>query len=63
MALKCGLVGLPMLEIPFNALTSLVLRLRIAFCVDPNLGVVEVPDPRLSALSKLLSLKKPFLLR
>ena len=62
MALKCGLVGLPNVgkSTFFNALTeSGVEAQNYPFCtIDPNLGVVEVPDPRLSALSKLLSPQK-----
>src|SRR5579862_7301566 len=61
--LKAGIVGLPNVgkSTLFNALT----RTRKAeaanypFCtIDPNVGVVTVPDPRLQALSKLSHSKK-----
>ncbi|WP_019570452.1 MULTISPECIES: redox-regulated ATPase YchF [unclassified Thioalkalivibrio] len=59
MSLKCGIVGLPNVgkSTLFNALT----RAEIAaenypFCtIDPNVGVVEVPDPRLEKLAALVS--------
>ena len=55
MSIKCGIVGLPNVgkSTLFNALT----RAQIAaenspFCsIDPNVGVVPVPDPRLQALA------------
>jgi GTP-binding protein YchF len=58
MSLKCGIVGLPNVgkSTLFNALT----RAEIAaenypFCtIDPNVGVVEVPDPRLGALARIV---------
>ncbi len=58
MSLKCGIVGLPNVgkSTLFNALT----RAEIAaenypFCtIDPNVGVVEVPDPRLTRLSEIV---------
>jgi GTP-binding protein YchF len=57
MAIKCGIVGLPNVgkSTLFNALT----RAQIAaenypFCtIDPNLGVVPVPDPRLGELAAI----------
>ena len=58
MSLKCGLVGLPNVgkSTFFNALTeSGVEAQNYPFCtIDPNLGVVEVPDRRLDVLKDLV---------
>ena len=62
MGFKCGIVGLPNVgkSTLFNSLT----RAEIAaenypFCtIDPNVGVVEVPDPRLAALAAIAKPEK-----
>lgn len=60
--LACGIVGLPNVgkSTLFNALTSiLVPAANYPFCtIDPNVGVVEVFDPRLKVLSALSHSKK-----
>ncbi len=57
MALKCGIVGLPNVgkSTLFNALTRAgIAAENYPFCtIEPNVGIVEVPDPRLAALSAL----------
>ena len=53
MGLKCGIVGLPNVgkSTLFNALTKAgIAAENYPFCtIDPNVGIVEVPDPRLQA--------------
>ncbi len=54
MSLKCGIVGLPNVgkSTLFNALTkSGIAAENYPFCtIEPNVGIVEVPDPRLQPL-------------
>src|SRR5438105_8839304 len=61
MPLNCGIVGLPNVgkSTIFNALTSAKAQAaNYPFCtIDPNTGVVTVPDPRLENISKLIQPK------
>ncbi|WP_313297764.1 redox-regulated ATPase YchF [Diaphorobacter sp.] len=58
MSLKCGIVGLPNVgkSTLFNALTKAgIAAENYPFCtIEPNTGVVEVPDPRLDQLSEIV---------
>ena len=63
MSLKCGIVGLPNVgkSTLFNALTnsSKAQAANFPFCtIEPNIGVVPVPDERLINLSKISESKK-----
>lgn len=62
MTLKCGIVGLPNVgkSTLFKALTKLHIAIEnYPFCtIEPNIGLVEVPDPRLEKLGKLVESKK-----
>jgi len=57
MALRCGIVGLPNVgkSTIFNALTkSSVPAENYPFCtIDPHVGIVGLPDPRLDKLSAI----------
>ena len=57
MGIKCGIVGLPNVgkSTLFNALTKAgIPAANFPFCtIDPNVGIVPVPDPRLNALSAI----------
>jgi len=62
MGIKCGIVGLPNVgkSTLFNALTKAgIAAANFPFCtIDPNIGVVPVPDPRLQALSDIVHPQK-----
>jgi GTP-binding protein YchF len=62
MSLKCGIVGLPNVgkSTLFNALTkSGIAAENYPFCtIEPNVGIVEVPDTRLAALSAIVKPQK-----
>tara|TARA_R110002049_G_scaffold19104_2_gene72186 strand:- start:17 stop:1108 length:1092 start_codon:yes stop_codon:yes gene_type:complete len=62
MSLKCGIVGLPNVgkSTLFNALTKAGIdAANYPFCtIEPNVGIVEVPDPRLAALSEIVKPQK-----
>jgi len=59
---KCGIVGLPNVgkSTLFNALTAAEIPAEnYPFCtIEPNVGVVTVPDPRLQALANIVSPEK-----
>jgi ribosome-binding ATPase len=58
MSLKCGIVGLPNVgkSTLFNALTKAgIAAENYPFCtIEPNVGIVELPDPRLGKLSEIV---------
>ncbi|MDH3388732.1 MAG: redox-regulated ATPase YchF [Gammaproteobacteria bacterium] len=62
MGFKCGIVGLPNVgkSTLFNSLTRAgIAAENYPFCtIDPNIGVVEVPDPRLQQLADIVKPKK-----
>jgi GTP-binding protein YchF len=61
MGFKCGIVGLPNVgkSSLFNALTqSAIAAENYPFCtIDPNVGLVPMPDPRLDAIASLIKPK------
>jgi GTP-binding protein YchF len=62
MSLQCGIVGLPNVgkSTLFNALTKAGIEAaNYPFCtIEPNVGIVEVPDPRLDDLAKIVNPQK-----
>jgi GTP-binding protein YchF len=62
MGFKCGIVGLPNVgkSTLFNSLTKAgIAAENYPFCtIDPNVGIVEVPDPRLAQLAEIVIPKK-----
>ena len=62
MSLQCGIVGLPNVgkSTLFNALTKAgIAAENYPFCtIEPNVGIVEVPDPRLAALAAIVKPQK-----
>ena len=58
MSLKCGIVGLPNVgkSTMFNALTKAGIEAaNYPFCtIEPNVGIVEVPDARMQALAEIV---------
>ena len=62
MSLQCGIVGLPNVgkSTLFNALTKAgIAAENYPFCtIEPNVGIVEMPDPRLAKLAEIAKPEK-----
>ncbi len=62
MGIKCGIVGLPNVgkSTLFNALTKAGIQAEnYPFCtIEPNVGIVEVPDPRLQKIADIVKPQK-----
>ena len=62
MAIKCGIVGLPNVgkSTLFNAMTAAEIAAEnYPFCtIEPNIGIVPVPDPRLDVITRIVQPEK-----
>jgi ribosome-binding ATPase YchF (GTP1/OBG family) len=64
MGFKCGILGLPNVgkSTLFNAITkSAIPAENFPFCtIEPNLGIVNVPDKRLDSINNIVNSEKSF---